>query len=319
MLFRAVVVVPLVIVLLHSFYVEVSGWAVPPGYKLVWSDEFNGKDGTPPDYNSWYAESGGGGWGNNELEYYTNRINNAFQSNGSLVVQALKEQYGGNGYTSARLNTENFHTFVYGYIGARIKINTADGLWPAFWMMGSSFPRVGWPRCGEVDIFEIVNGHDNGTIDDSSILHGTLHMNQNGENSTSINHVSSGSTINAPKGTYWGDNWHEYSIWWNDTTFSFLVDDVAYYSADLTSATQYNSFADPSNPFFFVINLAVGGQFPNHKVDDSAFPVQLMVDWVRVYQTQAQTDFQAALEAKIEKKQHVKENKKRSFLQQHQQ
>jgi len=169
----------------------------------------------------------------------------------------------------------------------------ADGFWPAFWMMGVQFPRVGWPRAGEVDIFEIINGHDNGTIDDSSILHGTLHMNQYGENSSQINHVGYGSTINSPKGQYWGDDWHEYATLWNSTTFSFTVDDKIYYTADLTSATSFNSFADPTNPFYFVINLAIGGNFPNHKVDDSAFPAQLQVDYVRVYQTQMQSDYQA--------------------------
>jgi len=168
----------------------------------------------------------------------------------------------------------------------------ADGFWPAFWMMGSSFPRVGWPRCGEIDIFEIINGHDNGTIDDSSILHGTFHMNQYGENGTQINHVGYGSTINAPKGTYWGDDWHEYSMWWNETTSSFLVDDMPYFTANLSSQVSYNSFSDPSNPFYFVINLAIGGNFPNHKVDDTAFPAQYMIDYVRVYQTRAQIEYQ---------------------------
>jgi len=240
--------------------------------------------------------------GYNELEYYTNRLTNAYQMNGSLIVQALKEEYAGSGYTSARLTTQNLVTFIYGYIAARIKLSLSDGggdgLWPAFWMMGASFPRVGWPRAGEIDIFEMVNGHDNGTIDDSSILHGTLHMNQYGENGTQINHIGDGGTINAKKGTYWGDDWHEYGILWNSTTFSFQVDSMSYYTIDLTSATQYNSFADPTNPFFFVINLAVGGQFPNHKVDDSAFPAHLMVDWVRVYQTQMDMERQREVEAK---------------------
>jgi len=298
MLFRCAI--PLVFVLL--FVTCVSCLTIPPGYKLVWSDEFNGADGSPPDLTVWYPESGGDGWGNNELEYYTNRVKNAFQHNGSLIIQALKEDYGGKGYTSARLDSANSKSFLYGIMAARIQSSMADGFWPAFWMMGVQFPRVGWPRAGEVDIFEIINGHDNGTIDDSSILHGTLHMNQYGENGTQINHVGMGGTINAKKGTYWGDDWHEYSIWWNETTFSFLVDDMSYYSVDLTSSTMYNSFADPTNPFFFVINVAVGGQFPNHKVDDSAFPIQLMVDWVRDYQTTMQTKAQEMLTQKLKQK-----------------
>jgi len=271
----------------------VDALVIPPGYQLVWSDEFNGKDGSPPNWSDWYAESGGDGWGNNELEYYTNRINNSYQFNGSLIIQALKEDYAGRQYTSARLDTANFHSFLYGVMGARIKIKMFDSGWPAFWMMGESFPRVGWPRCGEIDIFEIINGRDNGTIDDSSILHGTLHMNQYGENGTQINHVGYGSTINATKGTYWGDDWHEYFTIWNATSFSFAVDDKVYFTADLTSSVAYNSFNDPSNPFYFVINLAIGGNFPNRKVDDSAFPAQLQVDWVRAYQTPSQIQFQA--------------------------
>jgi len=265
---------------------------VPPNYQLVWSDEFNGADGSPPDRNTWYPESGGDGWGNNELEYYTNRINNSYVYNGSLIIQALKEEYGGRGYTSARLDTANSVSFLYGIMAFRIKIQMADGLWPAAWQMGESFPRVGWPRCGEIDIFEIINGRDGGTIDDSSILHGTLHMNQFGENDTRINHVGYGGTVNSTKGSYWGDDWHVYSTIWNSTSFSFAVDDMAYYTADLTSQPSFNSFTDPSNPFYFVINLAVGGNFPNHKVDDSIFPAHLMVDYVRVYQTTSQIQYQ---------------------------
>jgi len=113
------------------------------------------------------------------------------------------------------------------------------------------------------------------------------------KNATNVNHVSHGSTINATKGTYWGDDWHVYHIFWNQSNFQFLVDDVSYFSIDLNSDVALNSFNDPSNPFFFVINFAVGGNFPHIVPSDSSFPAALFVDWVRVYQNEDQVAYQA--------------------------
>jgi beta-glucanase (GH16 family) len=133
--------------------------AEPAVWKMVWSDEFNGADHSPIDASKWTAAVGGNGWGNQELEYYTNRIDNAYQSGGSLVIKAIKESYTGGdnvvrAYTSARLTTKDKFTTKYGRFEARIRIPFGQGLWPAFWMLGDNIGAIGWPACGEIDIME---------------------------------------------------------------------------------------------------------------------------------------------------------------------
>src|SRR5579863_7266241 len=128
-----------------------------PQWKLVWSDEFNGANGSPVDSSKWVQETGGGGWGNEELEYYTNRPQNAFLQNGNLVIKALEEKYSGSdgvsrNYTSARLKTQGKFSQTYGRFEARIKIPRGQGIWPAFWMLGADIDQVPWPACGEIDI-----------------------------------------------------------------------------------------------------------------------------------------------------------------------
>ena len=147
--------------------------ADPTVWSLVWSDEFNGPAGSAIDQTKWAAEVGGGGWGNNELEYYTARTDNAYQSDGSLVIKAIKETYTGSDnvtrdYTSARLITKNKFTATYGRFEARIKLPYGQGIWPAFWLLGSNIDSVGWPQCGEVDIMENIGK-------EPSVIHGTLH------------------------------------------------------------------------------------------------------------------------------------------------
>ena len=121
-------------------------------WQLVWSDEFNGNDGSLPDSTKWAMETGNWGWGNNELEYYTSRAVNAQQKSGNLVITALKENYGGSAYTSARLKTQGLFEHTYGRVEARIKLPFGQGIWPAFWMLGADIDTAGWPSCGEIDI-----------------------------------------------------------------------------------------------------------------------------------------------------------------------
>ena len=142
-------------------------------WKLVWSDEFNAADNSPIDATRWTAQVGGNGWGNQELEYYTNRIDNAYQSQGSLVIKAIKERYTGadkvtRDYTSARLTTKNKFTAKYGRFEARIRIPYGQGLWPAFWMLGDNIDSTVWPTCGEIDIMENIGR-------EPAIIHGTIH------------------------------------------------------------------------------------------------------------------------------------------------
>src|SRR6185312_14569394 len=157
-----------------------QGIAPPPGirtslkpqtrtltYQLVWSDEFNG---TSVDPNNWVFETGGGGWGNKELEYY--QAANATVSNGNLVITAKKQRVGANAYTSARMKTQGLHQFTYGRIEARVKLPVVKGLWPAFWMLGSNITTVNWPNCGEIDVMEHINT--------DSLVYGTIHWYNNG-------------------------------------------------------------------------------------------------------------------------------------------
>src|SRR6185503_7659664 len=142
-------------------------------WKLVWEDEFNATTGSPIDSKKWSVEIGGSGWGNNELQYYTDRPINSFQSEGSLNIKVLKEQFTGlknvtRDYTSARLITKKTFTTTYGRIEARIKVPQGQGIWPAFWMLGNDIDKVGWPRCGEIDIMENIGK-------EPSMIHGTVH------------------------------------------------------------------------------------------------------------------------------------------------
>ena len=144
-----------------------------PGWSLVWSDEFSAPDGSAPDPAKWTYDVGGKGWGNNELESYTNRKENARIEKGNLVITAQKQTYTGadgvtRDYTSARLKTQNLFTQTYGRFEARIKIPEGQGMWPAFWMLGQDIPSAGWPKCGEIDIMENI-GKEPGSV------HGSLH------------------------------------------------------------------------------------------------------------------------------------------------
>jgi len=217
------------------------------------------------------------------LEYYTDSLNNSFIQGGRLIIQGLHESYKEHNYTSARINSQGKVSVLYGLIAARIMINMYDGFWPAFWLIGEAVSRVNWPRCGEMDIMEQVNGQGTGGQDDS-LQFGTLHYNQDGENSSSVNHVMTGSTVTQKPGRYWGSEFHLYQALWTNTTYTFLVDDLAYETIDLTSKVGFNSFRDESNPFFFIINLAFGGNFPKRIPDPKGFPARLEVDWVRVWQ-----------------------------------
>lgn len=159
-----------------------------------------------------------------------------------------------------------------------------DGAWPAFWMLGSLFSEVGHPRCGESDIMEQINGEDGGNGEDDSIQWGTLHYNKLGLNSTKVVAGSTGGTLVAKKGQYWANEWHVYSGQWTETNYTFFVDDLAYKTIDLTSSIEYDAFTNPNNPFYFIVNLALGGNWPAHRPDPKKMPLRFEVDWIRVWQ-----------------------------------
>jgi len=249
--------------------------ADPSVWSLVWQDEFNGASGSAVDSSKWTAEVGGWGWGNNELEYYTTRIDNAFQSGGALTIKALKEHYTGSDnvtreYTSARLITKNKFSATYGRFEARIKIPFGQGIWPAFWMLGSDIDSNPWPNCGEVDIMENIGR-------EPSIIHGTLH----GPGYSGGGGLSSSYSL--PNNERFADNFHTYAVEWEPNVVRFYCDGILYKTrtpADLPLGKTwvYN------HPFFILMNVAVGGNWPGNPDATSVFPQTMLVDYVRVYQ-----------------------------------
>lgn len=243
-------------------------------WKLVWSDEFNARDGSAPDPSKWVLEAGGNGWGNNELEYYTSRPQNTQIKNGNLVITVRAEKYTGadnvtRDYTSARLKTQGKFSRTYGRFEARIKIPYGQGMWPAFWMLGSDIDQVGWPACGEIDIIENI-GREPATV------HGTIH----GPGYSGAQGIGAPYTL--PKSRF-ADEFHLYAVEWERNVIRFYVDENLYATrtpADLPKNTQWVYH----KPFFLILNLAVGGSWPGNPDSTTTFPQVMLVDYVRVYE-----------------------------------
>jgi len=256
-------------------YCSSGGASNPTIWRLAWSDEFDGPNGSPVDSTKWSFDIGGNGWGNNELETYTNRTANAELQGGSLIIRALKESFTGpdkitRNYTSARLLTRNKFTQTYGRFEARIKIPYGQGIWPAFWMLGNDLDTAGWPSCGEIDIMENIGR-------EPSIVHGTLH----GPGYSGANGITAAYTLTAPQ--RFADNFHTYAVEWEPNVIRFYVDGLLYKTrtpADLPGGTSWVF----SHPFFIILNVAVGGDFPGNPDATTVFPQQMQVDYVRVYQ-----------------------------------
>ena len=245
------------------------------GWTLVWSDEFSTQDGSSPDSTKWTYDLGGKGWGNHELESYTNRKENARIENGNLVITALKESYTGadgvtRDYTSARLKTQGLFVQSYGRIEARIKIPAGQGMWPAFWMLGEDIPTVGWPKCGEIDIMENI-GKEPG------INHGSLHG-PSSTNSTS----DLTATITLPAGQKLSDDFHVYTAEWEPGTVRFYLDANLYATFTAAQWPAGGTWVF-DHRFFLILNVAVGGDWPGSPDATTVFPQTMLVDYVRVY------------------------------------
>jgi len=226
---------------------------------LIWSDEFN--TAGAPDASKWGYDIGAGGWGNSELQYYTNRTDNVLVSNGTLKIIAKKEAYSGSSYTSARLLSKGKFSFQYGKVEISAKLPGGIGTWPAIWMLGDNFTTAGWPTCGEIDIMEQKGS-------DMNRIYNTLHYLGN----------SGGSAIGT---SYLIDNvttgFHKYGLIWTSASLQFLVDDVVRYTFVNANNLPFNQ------KFFLILNMAMGGTFGGNI--DAAFNSALMeVDYVRVYQ-----------------------------------
>lgn len=233
-----------------------------PNWNLVWSDEFNG---TSLNRANWTPEigTGSGGWGNNELQYYTDRAQNVQVTGGNLVITAQKESYGGMNYTSARIRTQDLKSFTYGKVEARIKLPSGQGLWPAFWMLGSNISSVGWPKSGEIDIMERVNHNP--------YVNGTVHWDAGG-------HAEYGRV----SGNLDFSQFHVYSIEWDSKYIRWFVDGQQFNEFYIENGT--GNTEEFQRPFFLLLNLAVGGNWPGSPNNSTPFPSQMLVDYVRVYQ-----------------------------------
>lgn len=248
--------------------------AAPAPGPLVWSDEFNGAAGSAVDQSKWRFDIGGSGWGNNELQYYTNSTRNAAMDGaGNLTITARRENpsnyqchYGTCQYTSARLLTAATFTRAYGRFEARMKIPRGQGLWPAFWMLGNDIGSVGWPASGEIDIMENIGR-------EPSTVHGTIH----GPGYSGAGGIGAGYSISGA----FADAFHTFSVDWSPNLIIWYVDGVEYQRRTPASLGGNRWVFD--HPFFMIMNVAVGGSWPGNPDGSTVFPQTMTVDYVRVY------------------------------------
>ncbi len=236
-------------------------------WQLTWSDNFDGPAGQLPDATKWTFDigTGDGGWGNAELQSYTNSPENvSLDGDGNLVITAIQS---GNRFTSARIKTQGLFTQKYGRFEARMKTPYGPGLWPAFWMLGENIETVGWPQCGEIDIMEL-RGQE------PHIIHGTIH----GPG------YSGGNPITKKYGlanSRYDTEFHIFAVEWFEDRIDFFVDDYLYQRIerqDVPGEWVYNQ------PFFILLNVAVGGNYVGFPTADTPFPQKMIIDYVKVYQ-----------------------------------
>ncbi|RXZ49915.1 glycosyl hydrolase family protein [Agromyces binzhouensis] len=249
----------------------------PDTWELAWSDEFDGPAGAPANPENWTYETGGWGWGNDELQYYTDSTDNAaLDGDGNLVITArevdgeaegLECWYGPCEYTSARLITEQKQEFEYGRIESRVQLPEGSGIWPAVWSLGTDFREVGWPQTGEIDVMEYVGRLPNEVF---GTIHGPGYS--GGQSYGGI--YDFGQPV--PEG------WHEFAVEWTPEEIVWSVDGIEYHEADPADVSPNEWVFD--HPFSLITNIAVGGNFGGALGDDLEFPQSLTVDYVRVYQ-----------------------------------
>ncbi len=238
-------------------------------WKLVWADEFNYKG--LPDPTKWNYDVGGHGWGNNELQYYTEkRLKNARVENGMLIIEAVKEKMEGKDYTSARLVTKGKGDWQYGKIEVRAKIPDGRGTWPAIWMLGSTTP-LNWPDDGEIDIMEHVGFNPH-------YFHGSIHCKK-------FNHVIGTQKTDTVIINDCFDKFHVFGVEWDAEKVQLYVDGIIYF----TFRNEHSGYAawPFDNKMHLLLNIAVGGNWGGAKgVDESIWPKKMLIDYVRVFQKQ---------------------------------
>ena len=248
--------------------IDNTGYTSPSsysGYNLVWEEEF---DGSSLDLSVWNYETGASGWGNNESQYYRSGNKNAELDQGFLRITAKEETHLGAPYTSARLTTQGKESFQYGRIDIRAKVPYGQGVWPALWMLGDNFGSAGWPTCGEIDIMELIGGEG---YNDRTV-YGTAHWSNNGS------HAEYGGNRSLPLGEKFNDEFHVFSIVWNSSSIKWYLDNSLYHTMNTASLTAFQ------NKFFFILNIAVEGNWPGPVVPSTQFPQYMLVDYIRVFQ-----------------------------------
>lgn len=247
--------------------IPTTGYSSPTSYEghtLVWQDEFDGDEIS----SVWTFEIGTGnnGWGNNELQYY--RKENTRLKDGYLIIEAKKESFGGREYTSSRIITKGNKFFKYGRIDIRAALPYGQGIWPALWMLGENISEVGWPSCGEIDIMEMIGGSGR-----ENTIHGTIHwQSDNG-------YANYGGSSPLESGIY-HDEFHVFSIEWDSESIIWYRDGVKYHEVDITP----DHLSEFRENFFFIMNVAVGGNWPGSPDASTSFPQIMAVDYVRVFQ-----------------------------------
>jgi len=252
-----------IIVQVNELPIPTTGYTTPltyPGMTLVWNDEFTGNH---LNTSYWNYEIGPF---NNELQYY--KQENTTVQDGYLIIKAKVEKVEGKIYTSSRLTTENKKSFLYGRVDIRALAPKGQGLFPALWMLGSSFSTVSWPKCGEIDIMETIGGGGR-----DSVVYGTAHWDSTG-------HVSYGGHRGLYNGQLLGDQFHVYSIVWTPTEIKWYMDNVRYHVIDITPI----GLTEFKKKFFFIFNVAVGGEWAGSPDNTTVFPQRMVVDYIRVFQ-----------------------------------
>lgn len=239
-------------------------------YQLVWSDEFDGPINQLPEDSKWGFDVGGGGWGNNQLEYDTARPENvSLDGQGHLRIIAREESFGGRDYTSGRIKTLGKFSQAYGRFAARIKLPVGQGLWPAFWMLGADFSSVGWPDCGEIDIMEYRGQAPN-------VSNGAIHgPGYSGGQSLYGSYTKSGAGFN--------EGYHVFAVEWTTNSITWYVDDTPYMTKTTNNLPGSADWVF-DHPFFILLNVAVGGSYVGDPSPSTQFPQTMLVDWVRVYE-----------------------------------
>ena len=243
----------------------------PGSWSLVWADEFDQPNGSPPDAAKWNHQQGGSGWGNGELQHYTDSVENAFIQDGMLIIKANKEYMLGRDYTSARLTTQFKGDWTFGRYEIRARLPNTQGIWPAFWLLPSRGVYGSGTAGGEIDIMEMIGSEPNR-------VYGTLHFGNPPERASN--------SYDLPDGSNYSDDFHIFALEWEPDEIRWYVDGKPFHSATRWfTSTKNASYPAPFDQnFYLIVNVAVGGTWPGSPDETSVFPQTMYVDYVRVYQ-----------------------------------